>query len=673
MAGAPSIVSSTQILDIPPVVMEEFCRCMDCLSESEWMRFASHVASDLITLRSMQLLQKTGISVTRELLWSWGQRRTTVKDLKDILQNLKLYRALDILLQWTPPSPTTSEGRRETDASTREKNKELKSQVSSSSDAPQPLPSLLLPPPPPLDLTKSLQTNSDMDSVSPSQETLSIPMQECNLYEDTFCQRWTSGEVEKATEGFSSSKMIHSGEFADVFIGWKADKLYAIKRLKQEESEKKNRAHSYFNTETQIRSRCNHRNILFLDDFCSQGGPFCLIYKFMKNGSLDAALEKTGADTLSWEKRMNIAVGLLQAVGHLHNADILHGNIKSSNVFLDEDFSPKLGHSGLRFCPDRTAEYTQAKTKDIQKYNSYLPDSFLRTGLLTKQTDVFSCGVVLGEIMTGLKPYDHSRQPAYLKYLLIEEMDRVTGQVDSKSKQAEAESAASVCARHISQKYTDRRRGWLDESAALHFASAICLCLTKKKIDISEVYTVLEKAKKEFQRNTELTDSQLSPEKRVVSLNVPEEIDYDAYGSSEHSEDAMLEVTGSSRTPDSTDLQITRKQYSAAANHDSTRNPCEADESPTGDENVHSSLGGASSNYQPTSSTAGYQTTGHVKSRESQEHHGPCEASDTSFLSSGRSFPSWGIVVNDQKKKLMENIAMYEDERLDSSDMFDCS
>ncbi|XP_063282395.1 interleukin-1 receptor-associated kinase-like 2 [Pelobates fuscus] len=682
MEGAQGISSSTQILDIPPIVMEEFCRCMDCLNEWEWMRFASHIISDTLALRRIHLLQRTGISITRELLWSWGQRMPTIQDLVDILRDLELYRAMDILLQ-AKASPAVD--KKEGILSACEKNNrssESKTQVSSSSDIPA-LPVVSpLPPPPPLLLLNSVQldqSDSSVDMASPSEELLSIPQQESSLVPSSSCKLWTGAEVKEATEGFSSGNKIHCGEFADIFKGRRTGNTYAVKCLKQEESKPQNGMGSYFQTEAQISFRCNHSNLLLLLGFCVEDGQCCLINKFMKNGSLDTALEKNGADILSWEKRLSIAMGLLRAVCHLHNSEIFHGNIKSSNVFLDEDLSPKLGHSGLRFCPDKAANYTQAKTKDLQKYNAYLPDSFLRNKQLTGQTDLFSCGVVLTEILTGMKAYDKDRQPMYLKELILEENDKVIGLTEPRSKMAGDMMAESLCARQISQKYTDTRGGRLMENAAFYFASAICLCLTKKKIVASEVYAVLEKAEHLFRGNKKTKSRPLeSKEKKIMSLNTPEEMD--------DSEDSPLEYTGaaifelpssSSKYTDSPDFKIT-KQNNQATNKDSKRNCVKHDESdtywlPPGPDDLYCSVEMlSSSDYQPTSSTAGAQDESCVKdTRNKKEKNYPCESSDSSFSSSGSNLPSWDIRVNNEKKKLMENIELYKEDRLDSTDLFE--
>jgi len=67
----------------------------------------------------------------------------------------------------------------------------------------------------------------------------------------------------------------------------------------------------------------------------------------------------------------------------------------SSNVLLDENFTPKVGHSGLRlYSADKKSEYAVMKTKVLQASLTYLPEDFIRHGQLTEKVDIFSCGVV---------------------------------------------------------------------------------------------------------------------------------------------------------------------------------------------------------------------------------------------------------------------------------------
>ncbi|NP_001007501.1 interleukin-1 receptor-associated kinase-like 2 [Xenopus tropicalis] len=597
-------------------------------------------------------------------MWSWGQKLPTLQKLVERLQKLEMYRALGILQQWSPLSviaskvPERRKAEKESDLKTDNKLPEL----TYTSPLELPTPPLPAPPPPPSDLLHSLSIQSECSLTCHSpEEVLSIPQQEKSSFSKGLCKIWTQKDVEDATDCFCSSKIIHEGEFADVYMGHKQDKLYAIKRLKKVQDEEQKRMSSFFHTEAQISFRCCHANILPLLGFCVEGDCSCLINQFIRNGSLDLALQQSGNHILNWERRLKIALGFLKAIRHLHSNDILHGNIKSSNIFLDENSFPKLGHSGLRFCPDKQAGYTKAKSKDLQVHQPYLPDSFFRHGQLTVQTDIFSCGVVLAEILTGQKACDKSRNPVYLKDLFLEELERAKEYLDSDGKQADHESPESLCSHQISRKYIDSRAGFLSNNAAFQLSLAACLCLTKKRPLLQEIYTWVEKA------------DQCSRDSQNLSLNVPEESDFDDSLSLEPMEGAISKMPCTSTQGSwSMDDHNQRNHYPKTENRDVDRTPCESDDStlyvlPT--QRSRHLVGAASAicDHQPTQSDALEQT---------EAVHGNVQFSwqksrEYSDQSADSSSPSWGIIVNKEKEKLLQNFDLYRDNKLDSGSLFD--
>ncbi|XP_056380953.1 interleukin-1 receptor-associated kinase-like 2 [Hyla sarda] len=634
---------SPLIIDLSPRVVDDFCRCVDSLNDWEWMRFASHVMNDQTTIQRFYMRRKSGDYVTRELLWSWGQKLATVQDLEIILQELELYRALEILMQ-SPYSPGTSpvhdasRGALQTPEGTEKNSRNY-------NDVTKKLPeikaqSLPSPPQPPSELLKSLWIDSYADPVSSTDQVLSIPQQEISLSLNTTCQHWTKQQLEEATDRFSVDRKIHSGHFSDVFIGRKGDNVYAIKRLKEVHMEQSDRTDLFYEKEAQIGFRCHHPNLLKLLGFCVETKHYYLVHQFMKNGSLDVALQKVGSCVLSWERRLAISAGLLQGVDHLHKAGVFHGNIKSSNIFLAEDFTAKLGHAGARFCPDRSANYTNVKTYELQRFQPYLPDSYLRSGQLTAQTDIFSCGVVLAELLTGQKPTDEDRDPIYLKDLILTEVEQVKAESDRMG------SVDLLSARGIGQKYTDKRLEGLEISSAIHWASAICLCLTKKRALLTEVVSMMEKAQESFRSSVKKSQREMS------SLNIPEESDESL--SLGYTRGDALEVPSTS-TKGAT--------YSPPRNDVFKRSPCEFDESGSFSFYPGDGWYGTKPSFQATASPAGHQANSCTPERNCPQKvlNSPTESNE----------PSWGIKVNEAKLKLMEEIELYAEEKVDSSVLFE--
>ncbi|XP_071984965.1 interleukin-1 receptor-associated kinase-like 2 [Engystomops pustulosus] len=646
MACAPSSSPSPLIIDISPRVLDNLCRCVDTLSDWEWMRFASHVMNDQTTLQRFYMRRRSGDYVTRELLWSWGQKLATVQDLEVILQKLELLRALEILGQY-PCSPVTDERRgNPQDSGGAERNCGTYNGLTRK-EPDFKAPSLPSPPQPPSELLRSLSTDSYPDPV------LRTPQQENSLSLNTTCQHWTIQQLEEATEGFSASRRIHRGQFADVFMGRRGDCVYAIKRVKEVRAEPSDKTESFYEKEAQIGFRCHHPNLLKLLGFCTEDGHHHLIHRFMTGGSLDVVLQKAGSCVLGWEKRLSMAISLLDAVDHLHKAGIFHGNIKSSNVLLDENFTARLGHATARPGPDRSPNYTIVKTQELQRFQPYLPDSYLRSGQLTAHTDIFSCGVVLAELLTGLKPTDKDRDPTYLKDLILSEVE----QVKLKNHHG-AESVDLLCARDISQKYSDQRLERLGRSSAVHWASAVCLCLTKKRVLLSEVMAMMEKAQEAF------TDKELK--EATSSVNIPEESDESLSLSYTHREVEELPSSSCNAARSMTSVSVPETTYSSARNQVFKKSPCELDESGSFDvypgdswylaEPTSSEAAASSAGYPAKS----YTSTGNIPQEVS---HSPTESNE----------PSWGIEVNEAKLKLMENIGLYAENRVDSSVLFDSS
>ncbi|NXA82238.1 IRAK2 protein, partial [Thryothorus ludovicianus] len=589
------------IHSMPAWVLEDFCQKMDCLSDYDWMRFASYVITDQTELRKIKCMEKTGISITRELMWWWGVRLATVQQLLDLLQGLQLYRAAQVILDWTSASSITSPEKEEpeppkqiisvppTDGKRREKenaisllpcpdSSHLGAVPAGSAVSEGALYSLPAPPPPPRDLLNSLQSNPPvLSSVKPCSS--STPQQETMADLLSGSLLWTQREIANATNSFSDKNRICEGTFADVYKGQRNNMVFVIKRLKEASTTPFSRSPSstqrFFHTEVQICFRCCHINILQLLGFSVETGLHCLIYPYLPNGSLQNKLQcHDDSAPLTWEMRISISIGVLRAVEYLHNFGILHGNIKSSNVLLDENLTPKLGHSGLRLhSSDKKSEYAVMKTKVLQASLTYLPEDFVRHGQLTEKVDIFSCGVVLAEILTGTKALDEDRHPIYLKDMIADEIQTAKESSHSKVKNLEKLAAKEICC-----KYLDRKAGHLLEEVAVDFASAICLCLRKKNSNIAEVIEILEMAENKLKEHYFCGSSTSG-----FSMNTPEETDDEtaslsmdvpsAGGNKEESTPAALLSSGSPCTP-----------FMGAVAPDTfgiymSRVPCESDES----------------------------------------------------------------------------------------------
>ncbi|XP_053891311.1 interleukin-1 receptor-associated kinase-like 2 isoform X2 [Malaclemys terrapin pileata] len=641
---------------LPACVLEDFCQKMDCLNDYDWMRFASNVITDQTELRKIKCMEKTGISITRELMWWWGVRLATVQQLLELLQALQLYRAAQVILDY-PVSGGISD-------------------------------SLPYPLPPPEDLMHSLQSNPPhSSSVKPCGS--SSPRQETIADLPSGCLLWTPGEVINATNGFSEENRINEGIFAEVYKGQRHNAVYVIKRLKELECTSQNSTQRFFHTEVQICLRCCHINILQLVGFSLESGYHCLIYPYMDNGSLENRLQcQVGSMPLTWENRITISIGLIRAIQYLHNFGILHGNVKSSNVLLDENFTPKLGHSGLRlYSVEKKSDYAMMKTKVLQASLTYLPEDFVRHGQLTQKIDIFSCGIVLAEMLTGTKAMDEGRTPIYLKDVIADEIQTAKASSCSKHKIFENLAAKEICC-----KYLDRKVGHLPSEIAVLFATAICLCLRKKNPDLAEVHEMMKMAEHKIRDQSLLEGSTFSG----FSINTPEETDdetashnYSSSGDSNEDSATARSLKCANSSP-----PLLRVMPPEMYNGQMSRVPCESDESSSfvWDPEEGSAYGPPSSGCtdpeNATSShsgrnveicTGGFQEKNVASSenKKTLEMVSPAERMVSSTLDPSCSSQglaketSWEIKINDKKKKLMENILLYEEEKLNSSELFE--
>ncbi|XP_026909079.1 interleukin-1 receptor-associated kinase 1 isoform X2 [Acinonyx jubatus] len=433
--GDPAAPGAQHFLyEVPPWVMCRFYKVMDALEPADWCQFAALIVRDQTELR---LCERSG-QRTASVLWPWINRNARVADLVRILTHLQLLRARDIITAWHPPAPLLPPGtstprpssppapseaealrpqKLQTSASTLPSPVFPGSQTHSGAElGPVPSPAALQPPPP----------YPDPSSTKPNQESPVSLLQ--GAHPSPFC--WPLTEISQGTHNFSEELKIGEGGFGCVYRAVMRNTLYAVKRLKEGADLEWTTVRQSFLTEVEQLSRFRHPNIVDFAGYCAESGFYCLVYGFLPSGSLEDRLHFQACPPLSWPQRLNILLGTARAIQFLHqdSPSLIHGDIKSSNVLLDDRLMPKLGDFGLarlsRFAAASPGQSsTVARTRTVRGTLAYLPEEYIKTGRLAVDTDTFSFGVVVLETLAGQRAVrTHGTKTKYLVYESLERL-----------------------------------------------------------------------------------------------------------------------------------------------------------------------------------------------------------------------------------------------------------
>ncbi|KAK2651127.1 hypothetical protein Ddye_018616 [Dipteronia dyeriana] len=214
-------------------------------------------------------------------------------------------------------------------------------------------------------------------------------------------------EVYAATKGFSEENVVGCGANGKVYKGLLLGMEVAMKRISIE-SEHGMRE---FLAEVSSLGRLKHKNLVGLRGWSKKEKQnLILIYDYMENGSLDKRIFDCGESlALSWEERIEILKDVASGILYLHEgweSKVLHRDIKASNVLLDKDMNARLGDFGLA----RMHHHEKlATTTQVIGTAGYMAPEVVRTGRASTQTDVFSFGVLVLEVVCGRRPIEDGK------------------------------------------------------------------------------------------------------------------------------------------------------------------------------------------------------------------------------------------------------------------------
>ncbi|KAG0591263.1 hypothetical protein M758_1G157700 [Ceratodon purpureus] len=212
-------------------------------------------------------------------------------------------------------------------------------------------------------------------------------------------------DLSVATKKFSDHSKLGQGGFGSVYKGVlpKTGAQVAVKKVSNDSRQ----GEREFLAEIKIISQLRHRNVVELMGYCRDRRKFLLVYEFLPRGSLDQALfkPKFPEGVLSWSQRWKIVSGTAAALHYLHEGwrqQVIHRDVKSSNIMLDEEHNPKLGDFGLARLVDHQKVATTTMVAGTFGYIA--PEA--AGGKFTDKTDVYAFGAVALEVACGRKAYD---------------------------------------------------------------------------------------------------------------------------------------------------------------------------------------------------------------------------------------------------------------------------
>ncbi|XP_042509908.1 salt tolerance receptor-like cytoplasmic kinase 1 [Macadamia integrifolia] len=243
--------------------------------------------------------------------------------------------------------------------------------------------------------------------------------------------RFTWKDMENVSRNFS--EIIGFGGFSVVYLAKFPDSTLGV--LKKHCDSQRHR--EVFKRELEVLLHIRHENIVKFLGYCDEKDEGILVFEYVSNGTLHDKLRHEGqkGSVLSWRRRMSIAYQLAQAINYLHTNfkfQIINGDIKSSNVLLDEKLNCKLcdfGSAKIGF----SSTIVPSSKISLMGSVGYMDPHYMRTGIASKKNDVYSYGVIILELLTGLEAFCSEKEQLLISIAnpVLQDPNKVLEMIDT--------------------------------------------------------------------------------------------------------------------------------------------------------------------------------------------------------------------------------------------------
>ncbi|XP_058451461.1 serine/threonine-protein kinase pelle-like [Malaya genurostris] len=413
------------IYDIPWMERKKLSSLLD--QESKWVGLAlrqmKYEVEDVEAIR--RCCTHSGSSPSEQLLKKWGNFNHTLTELFVAFAREHLFNAMEVIKRFIDPKYHILI-KKESDVST---HKPMNGPANESS--------------PVENHTTDRNAESAQQKEEFAQQQLAAPIapvpgaaveaalqaMDVRLHPDNIAAitgglpQFSYEDLRQATNNWSQANEIGKGGFGIVYKGYFKHTFVAIKKIKGINTESaRTELRQSFN-ELKYLNSCRHENVVPLFGCSFEYGEPCLVYQFMPGGSLDNHLfpKSSNVKALTMLDRVKIAKGTARGLQYLHTfgqKPIIHGDIKPGNILLDNANEPKIGDFGLT--RELAVSDSSMKVSRVYGTRPYIPREFITHRQLSTKVDSFSYGLVLYEIITGLRVYDEKRKTAkHLKDIVL--------------------------------------------------------------------------------------------------------------------------------------------------------------------------------------------------------------------------------------------------------------